>query len=235
MKIALCDDNHLFLNEMQEQLQSISVVDSVQSFEELEDFLDTVRGGTAYDAVLMDIDWNRNKSGIQAAEELYRIAPDTKVIYVTGYTECFVQQVFLHKANLSGFLSKPVEQTLLQQNLDKVKQNMTEQEERLVIRSNGALFHIPVQDIHYIESQGHTVLIHTEKETITAYEKLNNLFEQLPESFCQCHKSYIVNMHHVRRFQGGKVLLKSDHVIPISRSRNAEAKERYFSFIGQQI
>ena len=235
MQIALCDDNRLFLKEMQEQLQSIPVVDSVYPFGELEDFLGTVRNGKVYDAVFMDIDWNKEECGIRAAEELYRIAPDTKVVYVTGYTERFAQQVFLHKANLSGFLSKPVDSVLLQQNLCKVKESLTEQEEMLLVRANGALFHIPVRDIYYIESQGHTVLIHTQKETITAYEKLNNLLEQLPDSFCQCHKSYIVNMRHIRRFQASDVLLKSDHVIPISRSRNAETRDRYFAFVGREI
>ena len=234
MQIAICDDNENFLLEAANQLSSLPMVDDVSVFSDLASFLRSAKSGKACDAVLMDIDFNDDSTGMDAAAELYKLCPQTKVIYVTGNIE-YSQQVFLQRANLSGFLTKPINPQLLQANLQKVIDDTSIEEPALVLKQSGTVIHIPFRDIIFIESKGHTVETHTHKEIIVSYQRLNNITPLLPRGFYQCHKSYIVNMGQIQRFKPGEILLKSGQIVPVSRSKYNETKEAYFSFIGQSF
>lgn len=236
MQIAVCDDNELFLREIEEQLQTLPMVGNIFLFSDLDALLFSVDEGRRYDAVLMDIDWNQGDSGMDVAEELYKLCPDTKIIYVTGYSERFSQHIFLYRANLSGYLTKPVDTALLRANLRKVADTLSFQRQpSVVLRQRGAPISIPLREIYFIESRGHTIEVHTAGDTVIAYERLENLLRSLPAGFFQCHKSYIVNMPQIQRFQSADILLKNGETVPVSRARYAETKEAYFSYMGQSF
>jgi len=236
MEVAVCDDNRLFLQEIEWQLQTFSIVENIFLFSDLDTFLFSIDGGKRYDAVLMDIKWDDKAAGIDAAAELYKLCPETKIIFITGYVEQFSQQIFLNRTNLSGFLTKPVDAGLLLSNLQKVADALPLQEQpSLVLRQHGAPVSIPLREIFFIESDGHTVRVHTAGETVIAYERLASVLHSLPVGFYQCHKSYIVNMSQIRRFQSNEILLKNGERVPVSRGRNADTRDAYFRYMGQKV
>jgi len=236
MEIAVCDDNKLFLQELEGQLQTLPMVENIFLFSNLDTFLFSIDGGKLYDAVLMDIKWDEKATGMDVAVELHKLCPETKIIYITGYVEQFSQQIFLHRANLSGFLTKPVDTGLLQANLQKVADALPYQEQpSLVLRQQGESVSIPLREIYYIESEGHTVAVHTAGETVTAYTRLEIIMHSLSVGFFQCHKSFIVNMNQIRRFQSGDILLKNGERVPVSRARYADTREAYFKYMGQRL
>ena len=236
MEIAVCDDNTLFLKEIEEQLNTLDIAENISAFANLDSFLFSIDGGKRYDAVLMDIDWNKEADGMDAAAELYKLCPETKIIYVTGFVERFSQHIFLKRANLSGFLTKPVDKELLLANLLKVADTMPFQEQpTLVLRQQGTAVSVPAREIQYIESDRHIVHVHTSGETVKAYEQLETIMLSLPGSFFQCHKSYIVNMSHISYIHSRDILLKSGERVPVSRARYAETRAAYFSYMGQRL
>lgn len=236
MEIAVCDDNTSFLRTIEVQLKTLSLVENVYLFSDLNSFLFSIDGGKRYDAVLMDIEWDQGFTGLDAAKELYKLCPETKIIYITGYVEQFSQQIFLHRANLSGYLVKPVNMELLRANLQKVADTLPFEEiPPLILRKRGAPFPIPFREICFIESRGHTIHVRLGKETVTAYERLESILSALPAGFHQCHKSFIVNLSQIRRFLSGGVLMKNGECVPVSRARYAETKEAYFHFMGQKL
>ncbi|MCL2198191.1 MAG: LytTR family DNA-binding domain-containing protein [Defluviitaleaceae bacterium] len=231
MHIAVCDDNVKFLNNFEAQLKMFDVVESINLFSNLDTFLFSVDGGRRYDAVFMDISWGENPLGIDAASELHKLSPHTKVIFVTGHVETFSQQIFLNDANLSGLLAKPVDTGILQANLQKVAQGLSFGTQPALFIKKKSLS-IPAHEIIYIESQNHTVLIHTEKETVTVYETLKTVLDALPKGFFQCHKSFVVNMSQIRRFQTADILMKNGKTIPVSRKKYTATRNNYLQFMG---
>jgi DNA-binding LytR/AlgR family response regulator len=133
-------------------------------------------------------------------------------------------------------LAKPVDIELLRANLQKVAYALPFGEEpALVLKQKGVLLPVPLREIYYIQSKNHTVSVHMAGETITAYEKLENLLHSLSGGFFQCHKSYIVNMSQIRRFEANDILLKNGETIPASRARYAQTRAAYLKFMGQKI
>ncbi|MCM1179497.1 MAG: LytTR family DNA-binding domain-containing protein [Clostridium sp.] len=76
------------------------------------------------------------------------------------------------------------------------------------------------QDICYIESKSHLVIINTTDGSITSREtSFSSLKEQLTGDFVQCHKKYIVNLAHIDNYDRQNRLLRLGiHLVPVSRT-----------------
>lgn len=236
MKVALCDDNQVFLVGMQKTLRKISLVEHLSVFADLDAFLSTIEGGAKYDVVLMDIMWNEDSIGIRVAEQLYALCPDTQIIYLTGYHDRFSQSIFLNRVNLCGFLVKPVDLQLLYANLQKVAEIVPFQKSSaLVLSQQGTPIPILFREIYYIESWGRTIEVHAAEGTTRAYKSLSSVLHMLPAGFHQCHKSFVVNFRQVQRFSTNEILLKNSETIPVSRARYVDTKKAYFSFMSNTL
>jgi len=237
MLIAICDDDEICLQGMKKQLSALSAADEISLFSNLKKFLASVEGGSIYDVVFMDIEWGQDGTGMDAAGELFKMSPETKVIYVTGHSDRYSQRIFLQPSNLSGFLTKPVDGELLKANLQKVSEAVSAGKEPFIaVRKGGAAIPVLLREISYIESRGHTIETHIAAgESIVSYGRLENVMESLGFGFYQCHKSFIVNMRQIQRFETNRIILKNGDVIPISRSKHKKAKEAYFEFMGHMF
>ncbi len=232
MRIAVCDDNQQFLGQIVQQLNSIPAVREVHSFSDLPSFL---KEAMPFDAVFMDINWNQSPTGIDMAETLLTKMPQTKIVYVTGYGEDYAQHIFLHPSNLSGFLTKPVDQKLLEANVQKIADQLHTQERSICVKAGSNTTIVPYDNIRYLESKGHNIVIHTTTDDLVIYERLQTFLKKLPPYFIQCHKSFVVNLRKIRRFQSTDILLKTGDVVPISRSRYAQTRTAYFTFMGMEL
>ena len=235
MKIAVCDDNKLFLQELEQMLNQISFVQEISCFNKIDDFFTSIQDREHYDLVIMDLDWTGEaESGLDFAERLCQLAPHLPVLCVTGYNDRFAPRVLLRELNLTGYLTKPVDPALLEQYLNKVLLR-SQKKENLTFFSQGSLFSLDIRKIMYIESRNHITVIHTASEAYQAREKLSDFMPRLAGAFIQCHKSYAVNMSWIQRMDPGQLLLRSGAKIPISRSRTQQTRENVFAFMGLQI
>lgn len=227
----MCDDESLVLERMKASVEKVPEVQACDTFLEPEQLLGAVRSGCRYDIVIMDIEWNGKEAGIAAAEKLGRLDGEARIIYMTGYTRQYVQQIFLRPANLSGFLMKPVDEELLKENVRKVMEEREASKRGLLVKSKSTVLSIPFDIILYLESAGHVVTIHTRNEQHSCYDRLEKLMGRLPETFLQCHKSYIVNMNEIRRIERNRIIMTNETEIPISKSRYGDTRSRYFRYM----
>ena len=71
-------------------------------------------------------------------------------------------------------------------------------------------------DILYVEGLNNYVLLHLPHERIATYQTLKELANSLPQpTFLRVHKSYIVNLDHVRLLDGNTLYVQ-DKLIPVS-------------------
>jgi len=234
MRIAVCDDLPEALLEMKDLLACIPETEA-DYYTQISEFFEEIKDGVHYDAVLMDLDWKKEKTGIDFAEELLNQSPDTKIIYVTAYTLDYVEDIFLQTSNLSGFLMKPVKLEQLKRNLEKVQKQNQMTDGKLMIQYKGNTYIISNNDILYLESHLHKSQIVTSEHVYECTERLESLAERLSENFLMCHKSFVVNMDHVHEFGSKGILLDNGELIPVSKKRYHEAKERFFTYMAGTI
>ena len=72
-------------------------------------------------------------------------------------------------------------------------------------------------EILYLKADGNYTDVVTHKKTYKLRKTIKNLKEDLPESFVQVHRSYVVNPDHISQKTGQQLLVGKD-LIPISRN-----------------
>lgn len=234
MRIAICDDDKLFMETLEHKLRAYPFVSRVQQYTRVDSFIAELEECGGFDLVLLDLDLGEECTGIEYAEKLYGIAPHLPVIYITGFNDRFSQYILLKDVNLAGYLTKPVEDTLLEQYLQKVLSRRAV-ETYFSFQQQGRAYAVNMRQIIYIESKNHISVIHTDTVSYTVYEKLSDLLLRLPETFVQCHKSYIVNMHWIQRLEQRKILLQNGETVWVSRSCGARTREAVLRFMGLQV
>lgn len=234
MRLAICDDDRLFLKDLEQRLLCYPFIGQVSQYTKPDDLLCELAEKGCFDAVLMDIDLGEGHSGIEYAQRLYREAPHLPVIYVTGYNDRYAQHILLEKTNLVGYLTKPVDEGLLLRYLTKVLDAQTAAA-KLVFHQQGSLLSLAADRIVYLESSNHVTVIHTPETSYTVYEKLDDIVRRLPEGFVRCHKSYAANMRYIQRLEAGKILLDNGASVRVSRSLAADTKDTVFRYLSRQV
>lgn len=235
LNIAVCDDNPIFLDQFRSLVPTLRQIEEARFFQFPGQLLEEIAGGRFRpDLVLMDIQFDGDKTGLHWAEELFRLAPEVGVICVTGYNDRYAQQILLHDINLIGYLTKPLDRAVLCRYLDKA---LSKKQGRsyLTFVLRGQTYSISANSIVYIESRNHTAIVHAREENFEFYEKLSDLLPRLPDCFVQCHKSYLVNLDRISRLEPGHLLLDGGRVVPVSKAFQPQLKDSFFRHIGQAL
>lgn len=235
LKLAVCDDSVLFLQEMKKNLEIDRRVKEVTVYENPEKLLTDIKEEKIdFDAIFMDIEFEKEKNGIQYVRKIFQEAPQIQMIYVTGYHDRYVQHIFLTEANLTGYLMKPLDGKILDQYLDKICEK---KEPKKIIRFSirGKEHLVTADSVLYLESHNHKVLIRTEDHEYSVYDKLSNFQTQLPASFIQCHKSFLINMKRIRYIEGNEVHFQDGSRVPVSKVHQEKVRKSYFSYMGKTI
>ncbi len=238
MNIALCDDDSISIEYLSSLCQNIIFITSITLYLSPDALLTDVHAGSAFDVVIMDIDFEAQKNGIDYAEEIYHANPSVRTIYITGYAERFAQNIFFKKSALIGFITKPAQKNILEYLLQKAYHEINQDKSNLIcILGKGEIESIPCHTITYLESNGHKVLIHTEKkpDTYSVYDRLSSVSKKLPASFLQCHKSYCINMDKIKRIDKREIYLLDNSCIRISKSYVGIVKERYLQYMQHML
>lgn len=235
MILAICDDDKSYTEYLASLCRPLPFVETLSLYDNAEQLLSDIRSGNRIDAVLMDIELGSAQTGIDYMAELYSLNPRIRVVYVTAYVERFVQHVFLGPSPLMGFITKPVSPDILLTVLKKVQKALDTDKQSLLFISKKQMEAVSCNSLFYLESKAHIVRLYTESGTVSVYERLASLSGQLPSSFLQCHKSYIVNMDKIRRIEKRQITLQNEAEIPISKSFCGKVKNIYFQYMQNKI
>lgn len=174
--------------------------------------------------VLMDIDLNSNKNGIDMAEALYSISQNTQIIYVTAYTDRFIQDVFLRQANVCGFLNKPIQGSYLRKMVAKAEKRAAENR-TVTISSKKGTFTLFENDITYIESNKRRLTFHTKEKVYEIYGSMSEYLVRLSDRFVVTHQSFAVNKSCIMGMRQKEIVLTDGTSVPISRANRKTVKE----------
>lgn len=236
MRVAVCDNDRDVADVLNEQIQKISHIHDISVFSSIDRLFCEIGDGQSYDLIFMDIDWDQEKNGMDFGKELLQICPRAQIVYVTGYSEKYSQQIFLQKSNLVGFLVKPVEENILSKLLQKAEDNLdTQFKEKLQVYARGVTELIPFAEILYLENKGHKTVIHKKEGIFEINKQLEILRDKLPKYFLYCHKSFSVNMNYIERIDKSSVTLINNDTVPVSKSRYPEARDSYYWYLGENL
>ena len=217
MKYFICDDNVLFAEDLARRISAADNVGSVEVFTTLSSLMFHIQGGERADAVFLDI-VNKDGSGLEAAKKIRQKDPSIKIVFVTGYVEDFSQAIFDCPVGSEpvAFLAKPVNDKYLNAALSKLKSAEKRAGVLIPVGSSRNTSYIDAGGIIYIMSERRQMRIFTESGEECCYGRVADMMKLLPDSFCRCHRSYIINLDkiaHIKNKTG--VVMKNGSEIPV--------------------
>ena len=122
------------------------------------------------------------------------------------------------------YLVKPPDSARLRRTLERALEALERRRSRtLFIRRGTAWEVVPLDEIVYCEVLGRKIYLHRrDGSVLDYYGKLADLERRLGGGFFRCHRSYLVNLDHVRGCGGGQVRLSGEEAVPVSRLREGE-------------
>jgi len=135
------------------------------------------------------------------------------------------QQILKNKiAERSEQLTQLLSQTQGLATATSVASPTSQQNERLVIRSNGHVYLLQADDIYWIEAEGDYVSVHTPNKSHLVRETMKKMEQRLNEQgFQRVHRSSIVNLNYVRELislDNGdyQIILRDNTSVKLSRN-----------------
>ena len=102
-----------------------------------------------------------------------------------------------------------------------------EETDILVLENRDGKTKIPFHLIYYIEVREKKLFIRLQNKEYTRYDSLENLLKILPDTFLQCHRSFVFNTEYFVsvKLSENRICLEQDIYVPLSRSFKPKMKE----------
>lgn len=232
MRIAICEDSAEHATILKEMIdrwaaKSNAAVD-VRYFVSAEDFIFHWPNDCQFDLAFLDIQM-ATIDGMQLAQHIRALDKAMLIVFTTGLKDYVFRG---YEVNAFRFLIKPLKEQDCCNALDKAWNCVKNKEsETFVIMQENKSVRLYKDEIIHFEVQGHYVIAHTNHDDYRYKEKLTHIETLLGEPhFCRCHRSYLVNLRHVRLINRDKVQMENMVSLPVSRNRWAALNECFVSF-----
>ncbi len=171
------------------------------------EILDTGRAVEAIDLckrfkpeiALLDIELapSEGMNGIKTAEKIREVSPDTRFIFVTGYSQYALDSFAVHPFD---YILKPVNKGKFLATLNTlageiIKKSMLSDGVKIMIKTKKGILYLFEKDILFIERVEKDTYLHCrENQAYTTRSSLTEMERKLGRSFLRLHRSYIVNL-----------------------------------------
>lgn len=184
-----------------------------------------------FDLVYLDMDIDE-KSGLDLAKEIRQnYHSDCLILFLTNYPK-YMQSSFDVRA--FQYMIKPVQFEEFERKFNAARKYLEKDDKNRVVlkidEDNVVFF---TNEIYYIEKEKSSkqFLVYLEDKCVVAKGVLSAIENQLLEQhFMRTHRSYLVNMKHIRRIQKNDLVLSNGNLVPISRRKEKELKQQFMRY-----
>ena len=214
-KCLIVDDEPIarqILTEYLAELSGVEVIGQLKNAIEVADFLEN----NGVDILFLDINMPR-LSGVQLLKNLKN---PPLVIFTTAYSEYAVEAFELEAFD---YLVKPIAFDRFLKAMNKAKKRLKEQNgakeipKLFTIKENKRIYKVNFEEIYLLQAYGDYVRIYSTEKKYVTKGKLSLVKSNLPDNFLQVHRSYIINLNHLKYVEGNMVQVATESV-PVSLS-----------------
>ena len=227
LSIAVCDDEVIeccnMAKRIKEIMEEIKMPCIIRQFQSGGELLQTLE---SFDVVFLDIIM-RELDGMKTAQIFRERASDKILIFVSSSREYVFEA---YDVEAFQYLLKPVDDRKLKSVLQKaVFKTESRSQEFIIVSRERQKKKLFLDDIYYFEIKGRMVDAHGPEGIFTYYEQMGKLENKLQDKgFFRCHKSYLVNLKYVDRYNRQEVILENGEKVVI-------AKRRYEQFVREVL
>ncbi len=228
MKIAICDDEKLIIDEyskiINDYLYENNVVCAVDGFINGKSFLQIVN---EYDMVFLDYDLP-DINGMEIARSIRANDGRIMIVFLTAFAE-HVYDSF--EVDAFRYLLKPVDKIKIYETLDKFL-DIYNHKRKISIPTNTAHVSVDADEVIYIEAaKKHTKVKTTGNEYIANKAISVYQTEIANPHFFRTHRGYIVNMRYISSVEKNTITLTNGEIVLLSSKCRDEFNKSYMNYL----
>lgn len=232
MKIAICDDNLNIVDEVK------NLLDEYALSKNLSLDISTFNNGQAvlesderFNIAILDVEMP-GCNGIELGKILREKNRHIVLMYITSHKKYLDEALNL---NAARFFEKPIDSKRFYDGLDNALKRIDNTTIKFFLKEDNASVRINANDIIYVEIEpiGHRkTKVVTEKKTYISSNKIAFWEEHLISSlFVKTHKSYIINMEYITKYENNTLQLDGKYNIPISRNYQSSMHKAFIRYM----
>lgn len=238
LKIAICDDEKFFAEELKKNISKYmkekNITTTFEVFTSGEDLLDLGIGVNRYRIIFLDINMEQ-MNGLDTAKAIRKMNSDIYIVFITA---CMNYVLDGYKVDAVRYLLKDNEDfnEALRECLDAICSKMSYVKKKKRIGFNEGALEVSLNRVLYIESKLHKLEFHVMEEELkiyTVYNTMNNIEDEYKEDgFIRIHQSYMVNMMYIKDVRKFEVELLDGTALAVPRARYDKVREQFTLYRG---
>ena len=189
MKILAIDDEQLALDRIKRILNDLGYEDVHCSIEPSAAF------EQKYDLIFLDINMPEI-NGIDLAKQIFQFHPLVKIIFQTAYDD-FAVKAF--EVGSVDYILKPIESDRVQQALNRVKNMIASNTQKLVAKLGSNTYLMSPGDVCYVKADLSEVYVKSKNASGYMSRTIGELEISLEKyGFIRVHRSYLVNINKIK-------------------------------------
>lgn len=230
MKIAVCDDEKKYVDEIKFNVDSVLKIKNISAdFDGFTDSDALFHNGEFYNMAFLDVEM-KPFSGIEVAHKLKETNPYIMIFFITSFDKYLDDAMDL---NVFRYINKPIDAKRLENGVLKALESIDDRMITFFLKNGNTAQNVLSDDIVYIETLGRSTKVVTTKGEFISENKLDFWKNKLVASFFyRVHKSFIINMKHISDYKRDTVGLLNKYSIPIAYRKQADFRGFFFDYFG---
>jgi DNA-binding LytR/AlgR family response regulator len=213
MNVLIVEDEPLVVQDLKGKLGNLGYND-ISSADNVLDALESINSKEP-GVVLVDIELKGAKDGIDLGARLNELS--IPFIYLSNLQDMNTFER-ARKTHPASNIPKPIGLLQLRNCLLEITEKATSPKKFISVSYHGKKYKIDRNDILFLKAAGNNCDIYTLQKKEVSSTPMNNVLEKLADSsFIKVHRSCVVNLNHVKYYEGNMIFL-NDYEDPIQMS-----------------
>ncbi|WP_300775336.1 LytTR family DNA-binding domain-containing protein [uncultured Acetatifactor sp.] len=221
IRIAICDDEKYMSDQIQELACAFfgrrnreTAIRRFSCGRELLEYDGQI------DILFLDIQM-KGMDGMETAKRLRAGKFRGFLIFITVLQEMVFQSF---EVQAYDYLVKPIEEARFEKTMERLLASMCSAGgSSLLVQKGYESRIIQKEDIVFCEIIDRKIYLNLASgEVVDYYERIENLETKLDSRFFRCHRSFLINLGHLRGYKNGTAYMDNGREIPVSRLRGKE-------------
>ena len=224
INIAVCDDEKCMSEKIEKLVEGFfrkkNTNISVSEYSSGEELL---KSNERIDILFLDIGMC-GMDGIETARRLRAHGYNGFLIFITVLKEMVFQSFEVQPFD---YLVKPVQEEHFEKTMERLffsmQDRLSPEKENLLVQKGCESNIIFFQEIICCEIIDRKVYLYlVSGEVIDYYDRIENLEKKMDGRFFRCHRSYLINLNHLKSYRNNTAFMADGKEIPVSRLRSKE-------------
>lgn len=230
MRIAVCDDDAVYVKEIENNVQLILCEHQINAeFVSFTDSSELYNQTDSIDMAFLDIEMEPY-NGIETARCLKKLNNDIIVFFITSYEKYLDEAMDL---NAFRFINKPLDGKRLKRGVEKALELIDSTQIHFYLKNGKDTVCVSSNNIVFVEIVGRYTKIVTADNIYFSEETINFWNEKLIATFFyNVHKSFIINMKFITKYKRDVIILNEKYEIPIAYRKQAMFRNYFLNYFG---